>query len=92
MMDFASPRVGDAAAAGKSSTVIATSLTGVSAAAPAGRAHAVTQNINIVHAKTPLNFMEKIPPAGAQHHAIAVSRRSQDTSTSSGICNGEFSQ
>jgi hypothetical protein len=75
MMDFASPRVGDAAAAGRSSTVTATSLTGVSAAALADRALAVTPHMNIAHAKTPQNFMGKIPPVGAQHHAIAVSRR-----------------
>jgi hypothetical protein len=75
-MDFASPRVGEAAAAGRSSTVIATSLTGTSAAVPAGRALAVTHSIKIVHTEIPLNFIRKIPPAGAQQNLIAVSRPS----------------
>jgi len=76
MMDLASPRVGEAAAAGKSSIVIATSRTGGgSVAAFAGRAPAATHNAKIVHPKTLLSFMEKTPPAGAEQHPIATFRR-----------------
>jgi hypothetical protein len=60
MMDLASPRVGEAAAAGKSSIVIATSRTGGSVAAFAVGAPAETHNAKIVHPKTFLRFMERL--------------------------------